>query len=376
MMDRDMQNIIFLKNNNELNNFQEQWEDLYNDSDASPYLSYEWVSAALRHFPPAGELFLSCVSDEKGLRAIVPLEIVREKMGPWPVKVVRFALEGWALRNGPIMATRAKGEELSSIINVLEFLIRGGVAWDYCRLSLIPASIMKTILSGKEKRNREIISCIDYANIGSSTVIESPRIWEDYFNGLSKNRRERIRRSGKQLEKKGKVRMVRLGLRKSLDKSELNQLMEDALTISKLSWQGSATAGRAISDEDVDGFFHEVNRISAEKGMVDLSVLYAGDRPVSFCWGMSRWPYTSINKLGYDPSFSESSPGYVHLPRLIADSIERGIKEIDFGHEFSEYKKNWGTRQDELCNTIIYPRGAVPYLIRAMRTIQQKYWKT
>lgn len=151
--------------------------------------------------------------------------------------------------------------------------------------------------------------------------------------------------------------MVRLGLDRTESEEELRQLTEDALRVSLRSWQGGIRERRAISDPEMIGLFRCSCRRLARSGRLDLSVMYVADRPVSFMWGAARWPLTTAAKLGFDPAYAEQSPGLVHMTKLIQDSIARGGLEIDFGHEFSEYKSRWGKRADPLYEGWWYPAG-------------------
>jgi CelD/BcsL family acetyltransferase involved in cellulose biosynthesis len=213
----------------------------------------------------------------------------------------------------------------------------------------------------------------EYFKVGSSIVIEQPDSWQDYRKSLSRNRREKINRSLRLLREKGTVRIVRMGLDPSFPDEELEKLVEDSLTVSANSWQEGTSAGHAISDDYMRDFYREACRIMAVRGMLDLSVLYAGDLPVSFSWGIARWPYTEISKLGFDQKFAESSPGNAHMSYLIEDSIARGGREIEFGHEFADYKRTWGTREDDLYDILLYPSRFLPIMVRLLRSLKRGF---
>jgi len=368
--------IKFLSHHAELADFRMEWEALYEESNASPYLSYNWVNTALRYFPPTGGFFLAVIRDEEGLKAIIPLEISRERFGPFDLRVLKFAFDGWSLRNGAILAPRVDGgEEIQLIAEAAEALSRDGVRWDYCRMTLLSAKAVAAVLDGVINTQGTGIAAIDCVRIGSSIVVELPVSWEAYYKKLSRHRKHEIRRRIKQLQERGVVRLVRLGLDPSVDKEELNRLIEDAYQVSLRSWQGSATEGHAISDEDIRGFFREISYKCAEKGELDLSALYLNEVPISFIWGLSKWPYTYFIKRGFDKKFSEFSPGYVHTALLVMDSISRSGREIDFGHEFPEYKRKWGTREDALYNVFIYPYGFLPATLHRLRILKRMWGK-
>ena len=109
--------------------------------------------------------------------------------------------------------------------------------------------------------------------------------------------------------------------------------------------------------------------------MLDLSVLYANEQPVSFIWGAARWPFSTILKLGFDHDYQQYSPGTVHLAKHINDSIEQGVKAIDFGHEFYDYKKRWSKQHIDLYTLYLFTKSFESSLLR-YGLILKNYLKT
>jgi CelD/BcsL family acetyltransferase involved in cellulose biosynthesis len=168
------------------------------------------------------------------------------------------------------------------------------------------------------------------------------------------------------MHKAGTVRLVRLGVDPTDDLAAVAALIEDAIVVSRCSWQGNSDSGIAISDESVVGFVRAVSLRLARRGNLDLSVLYLGDRPISFVWGAARWPLTTISKLGFDPAYRELAPGVVHLAMLIRDSITRQATTIDFGWQQAYYKTRWSKRYVELFD-VTYHRKWAMYAVTRMR---------
>jgi hypothetical protein len=173
------------------------------------------------------------------------------------------------------------------------------------------------------------------------------------------------------MERKGRVRFERIGLTEVSDSHELDGLMKDAEAVSQHSWQHTSATGWAISNPDSGGFFYEVSARLANRGMLDLSVLYLDDRPISFIWGAARWPYLTIYKPGYDESLSDLAPGVVHLAKYIDDSIKRRAREVDYGPAFFDYKSSWGKKYVDLCTLYYYPKRLKPTLLRLLRRTRQ-----
>jgi CelD/BcsL family acetyltransferase involved in cellulose biosynthesis len=211
-------------------------------------------------------------------------------------------------------------------------------------------------------------------------VIRLPGTWEAYRATLSPSHRKNVSRRLNQLRRAGRVRLVRLGLDAAGSGEPLEALMRDALSVSEKSWQGApASGGTAISDPKVVDLFRDVSRRLAARKSLDLSVLYLDEQPLSFVWGTAHWPRTSIAKLAFDPAFAALSPGLAHLAQLIQDSIERSALEIDFGHEFPEYKAHWSREGEELSQLFVYGRSCRSRLLEAWKHrpawSRRAYWR-
>jgi hypothetical protein len=197
---------------------------------------------------------------------------------------------------------------------------------------------------------------------------------------LSPSHRKNVSRRLNQLQRAGGVRFVRLGLDGTGSGEPLEALMRDALSVSEKSWQGApAAGGAAISAPKVVDLFRDVSRRLAARRSLELSVVYLDGQPISFVWGTAHWPRTSIAKLAFDPAFAALSPGLAHLALFIKDSIERGALQIDFGHEFPEYKAHWSREGDELSLLFVYGSSVPSRLLEAWQHrpawSRRAYWR-
>ncbi len=172
------------------------------------------------------------------------------------------------------------------------------------------------------------------------------------------------------IERAGTVRFARLDPGSEAPSHQVTRLLQDAKKVALNSWQHRSPTGWAISDEGSGDFFIKVSDRLWAKGMLDISVLYLNEEPISFIWGAARAPYTSINKLGFDHSYAKLSPGFVHLALYIKDSIEKRIECIDFGHEYQDYKSGWSKSSVELTEIYFYPSKWFPLAIKWLRSLK------
>ena len=253
--------IKFWQSAKDVNSVKELWDDMFYASGASPYLSHEWFTIALKYFQGDNRLGVGFVKMGKQPVAIVSLEIAKERMGPLTHNVLRFALEGWSLRNGSIFT--GNENEFSFIQEVIHALRNSDSHWRYSRLSKFLASLLMD-----EARTHDETSVLhwDAVMLGRSVVIEIPKTWEDYRKTLSNKHRKNISQRLRVIECSGNVRFVRLGLNSDMNLDELSTLMNDAVFVCKNSWQDSVPEGLAISDPKTGGFFLRCRKSSPQKG--------------------------------------------------------------------------------------------------------------
>jgi len=87
-----------------------------------------------------------------------------------------------------------------------------------------------------------------------------------------------------------------------------------------------------------DVFEYLLNADSANFQSI-LSVMYAGDSPVSAHFDLRTGNTLAIWLLAYETSFSKWSPGMLHNIQLVEDAALRGVTEVNFGRGTEQYKE-------------------------------------
>lgn len=349
----------------DLESIKQEWETFYASTDASPYLSYEWISTAAEYFNRDDTWLFAVVTRQNEIIAIVPLQIVKEKLFFLHLPVLRFALDGWSLQNGAILPDH------QPLLPVLQAVIRDlamqKYRWLYSCLAKIPKDRWADVPESTSAK-----PCLHLVSIpvSGSVVITVPKTWEEYKKSLSAAHKKNLSRRLNAIERAGTVRFARLEPGSEAPSHQVARLLQDAKKVAVNSWQHRSPTGWAISDEGSGDFFIKVSDRLWAKGMLDISVLYLNEEPISFIWGAARAPYTSINKLGFDHAFAKLSPGFVHLALYIKDSIEKRIECIDFGHEYQDYKSGWSKSSVELMEIYFYPSKWFPLAIKWLRALK------
>lgn len=342
---------------NDLLAIQEDWRRLHAASSGGPFLTFPWFHGAWRHREAGGRLRVCVLRDELGVAALVPL-----CQGQWRVGLLRrpslqFALAGWATTNDALVRPGATGWGRMLLAH-----LRAQEAWDICRLSKLRPSA--PLLQELQSAVGDIGSLSLKLESRPSAVIRLPSTWDGYVGALGKRLRRNLRYHHNVLSRQGAVELRRVGPGDRPSDRQLDELMRDALRVHEHTWQAREVRGRAIGDPDVVGFFREVSIRLASGGLLDLSVLYAGQEPLSFTWGPATGDRVAIAKMGFDHRAQAASPGTVHLGAYLQDSIQRGLVEVDLGHEGIESKLRWTTSETHRVDLSLYSKSLIPRTVR------------
>jgi CelD/BcsL family acetyltransferase involved in cellulose biosynthesis len=76
--------------------------------------------------------------------------------------------------------------------------------------------------------------------------------------------------------------------------------------------------------------------------MISASVLFVGDRPAAFAFGLEAGTTYYLIANSYDEHFARHSPGRVLIHRDLERAMQAGIEEVDWGSGDAGYKKVTG----------------------------------
>ena len=137
---------------------------------------------------------------------------------------------------------------------------------------------------------------------------------------------------------------------------ESRQFFEDALSISRKTWQyNDRDAG--LKDQD---YFRTRYRVAAERGWFRGYILYMDGEPVTFREGYLYGDTYFSLQIGYDPAFSRYQVGVVLLLKTIEDLIENcgHVTHLDLGATETEIKRRISTEHFMDGYYYVFPRNA------------------
>jgi CelD/BcsL family acetyltransferase involved in cellulose biosynthesis len=161
-----------------------------------------------------------------------------------------------------------------------------------------------------------------------SSRVEATLSWEEFELGLKSSRRRDVRRQSKRLGQIGPVSFEETG-----GGEELEARFQDFLRLEGSAWK--LRAGTAIRQSPATSrFYEEVGAWAAAAGILRLSTMRVGDRPVSTMLTIDGAGRRFGLKTGYDDEFSSYSPGLIHHLEEIRSALQAGCDlELGTGDE-------------------------------------------
>lgn len=218
-------------------------------------------------------------------------------------------------------------------------------------------------LSSNDKYNIEIKKIISYY-----VDLEKVRINNDYPSLLSKNKRKQIRRTIKEYEKIGKIRV------------KVAERLEDALTIfddlmvlHQKEWTKRGHSG-VFSNQHFIEFHKNLIRSRFHHKEIQLIKISAGDHIVGCLYNFIYNGQVLCYQSGYN-----YMPGNVYRPGLVCDyftithNAKIGLNEYDFLAGASEYKKSLSTNCNEMLNIAVHKKTMKYYLEKYLVKLHRAY---
>ena len=197
--------------------------------------------------------------------------------------------------------------------------------------TLRPDSVSFTELPNLAKRNGYAVIC---DQVAYSHEIPLPRTWESYLQMLEGKQRHEIRRKLRRLNEAGEIRF-----RVIKRPDEISGNMETFFSMFKASRPDKS---EFLTDQMVS-FFRLLAQRMAQQGFLRMFFLDIDRVPAA---GVMCFDYKDTLFLynnGYNPLFSNLSPGFLSKVYSIRNSIEQGKLRYDLLKGEEGYKKRLGS---------------------------------
>ena len=308
------------------------WADLLAESEAnSPFLDWAWQYQWWRHYGEHRELALVTVRDCGRLVGIAPLYVDRVRAG---TRVLRFlgtpeACSEWL---GFVIEP---GREFEVAGHILDFLHHDMAdAWDLMELTDLP-------------EHTDVLAAID-GQLGvqgrtyrrepgwSYYIVDLPDSWDAYLKSVSSNRRSRLRRMLRDMDKAG-MRFV-----EAADPGQLDEAWQHLRRLHRMR-RDVKGGGSSFDPEPLDRFHRSLLRSFLDRGELCLSLLRNDDEVIAASYCLRRNGHVYFYQSGSDPAWERCRVGHAIRALEFQKAIERGDRQYDFLGGDMDYKRQWAT---------------------------------
>jgi CelD/BcsL family acetyltransferase involved in cellulose biosynthesis len=312
----------------------EEWEDLADRTDASPFVRPGWFRAWRAAFG-RGQLLILVARRDGRLSGVLPLESRRgrlhtptnEHTPAFDVLVAdREALS--ALADG-LLAQRARAV-------TLDRLAREGAALEAVRVA------------ARRARSREAVR-----RAARAPYIECARTLEEHRRSLSRNLRHDVER---RLRRLCDVGVVSVEVADGRDR--LGELLDEGFALERLGWKGAE--GTAIaSTAATRRFYGDVARWAAPRGWLRLAFLRLDGRAIAFQFDLEASATYYSLKIGYDPNYERLSPGKLLAYAMVSRAVSLGLGTYELLGTDESWKYRWTQTVRELVTVDAFPPSPV-----------------
>lgn len=326
-----------------------QWTSLLRESSngvegCDATCSPVWARALAATWLRDAELHTAIVPAERGLAAVVPTYVRRDRGRPFDRRDLHLLTQAYGGRTGLLA-----GPDAAAIADVLAALVREIPGWDAFFLGVVRDS----------PGHRALLDAADALDLPRSTIgtnvspyVELGDDWEALLARLPKKTRWTIRKGEKDLVAKGT-----LDYRPAAAPSDVPGLIEAMYEIERRSWKESS--GTSITTQHAQREFYEaLLPAAAAAGQLSGHVLRLDDRPLAYILGIDDGSGVFLDlKESFDAEFASLSPGHVLKRHAMDTLIRKGVRIYDFMGRCEPYKMRWTDRTYAVDTLVLFRNG-------------------
>jgi CelD/BcsL family acetyltransferase involved in cellulose biosynthesis len=332
----DRLRLVRLRWLDEVDALEEAWRTLGKGID-SPLAQFIWTRACLCAF--AEDSAPHIVAARRGARVLALAPLVKRRLHG----VRRLFLAGVSDLYEPADLVWTDSRALE---RVAASLARGGTPLVFERM---PADSLSLPTLKRAYRGRAIVITRSQATCPYIALDES---WLEPEAHLNSGRRSDLRRARRKAEQLGHVTTEI----HTPDLNELSELLDRSIEVEAKSWKGEA--GTALAhDVHRAVFYRQYAEAASAEGILRICFLRIGDRVAAMQLALEHGGGFWLLKVGYDPRFSQCSPGLLLMRDTIRYAVEAGLTSYEFLGRAEAWTRVWTPSEHPCVSLRVYPLG-------------------
>ena len=296
----------------------EEWDSLADRARAAPWARPAWVSAWWRAFGK-GRLEVLEVLEvrENGtgsLAAVLPIARQGARVA---------ALANWHTPELPLVTS---GDDAAGRLGTQLFRDARSVT-----LRFVPDNAVEWLRTSAAAGGYRVLERV----AERSPYVEIAGSFEDYLGTLDRHHVKETLRRRRRLAEEGRVEFSVEDGRERLD-----ELLAEGLPVEASGWKRES--GTAIdSRPDTLGFYTEIARWAAARGILRLAFLRLDGRAIAFELALEEHGVYAILKGGFDIELRRFGPGSLITYEQLSRAFELGLERYEFLGTDEPYKTVW-----------------------------------
>ncbi|HQU83307.1 MAG TPA: GNAT family N-acetyltransferase [Pyrinomonadaceae bacterium] len=327
-----------------------EWIELCEEGASNePFFRPEWFRALVKNFE--NEILLVTVRKNGKLKAVLPLAKKKDSLHGVPV-VKLGAIFNLQSQRFDLVHTADESEK-DEILKAIWCEIKRQKGWNVFETRLTyKTSWLSDLLKIAESENYKTgVWEMDSAPFVSLPEGENKSVLiENYFKGLSKNRRKLLSKNLRHLQEIGKVEFcVTHGFSK--------ELVEKYFALEAQSWK--ARAGTDVnSDEKIKNLHEDFARECAVQNVLFIHELKLDGKTIAMYLSIGFDAKRTIGwKMSFDENYARFSPGNVLFKEVLSECMRRNSTELDMLSPSNYNKKLFASGEREHCAFYIFQKG-------------------
>jgi len=309
-----------------------EWQSLFDDANASPFLSWEWITAWHKWLGRGKRPRLFCARNGDLLVGLLPLGEEERRLKGTPARIRRISFLGERLGGSDYLDVLARPGYEQECANVLFGHVAEHTEFDILELDGLSCdSPSVPWLAWRFGSAANFKYRLEPRYVCPQVRLD--RSWE-----------ELLRRSSRATYFSRNLRRLRrlsgFDHRVITGSDQAEEAFERFLVLHELSWAGrggsSATGLQSLKD-----FHRDVVVRLARAGWLRFEEIWIEGACRASLYGIGRGERYCYYLSGYDPAWSKYSLGFTVIGLSIADAIERGVKFYDLLRGAEPYKFYW-----------------------------------
>ncbi|HFE36916.1 MAG TPA: GNAT family N-acetyltransferase [Gammaproteobacteria bacterium] len=330
-------NISIYRSASELGYLSDEWNELLVHSDSnSIFLTWEWMSVWLGIHADKNIFVVAVRDEENRLIGIAPFYVVTMRLlKVIGYKVLQIIGDAESGAEYPDFIVR-KGSEKLALDAIAHALESNQSQWDCMWIRRVSgwSGACDRIKYVCDKSN---LIYRDRPHVFCGFAL--PSEFSEYQKGMSKNRKQQLRRQSKKVFKGEDVSVVECRELAEVD-DYLNQLFD----LSSRRWSSIGLKGAFEKYSRMKNFYREFIPVALEKGWLLLMAIRNGGDLKSIQLGYVYDGNFLQLQEGFDPEYVDGAGNVLRL-EVIQKCIEDGVTYYDFLGGSSEHKRRWGGKE-------------------------------